>query len=234
METVTAAAPLFDSVTIYSHAWLIDAVTQIGTAAQIQTLLDDQAIQSQVLDALEKNTPSWFVHYDHGSDYVMWGDDEQPIIDLSNLNKLKGMHVYCMNCSSGKGLGAHAVEQGIKEYLGYNDVVSFTTDKEQIFKEAFNYGLIVAMRQNLELKDVVEEMRQNGYRLADQLRTEGDYIGAAALVNDMDILHVYYEGGPEPPEPQCPISRSLKHAFGWNGLLFFRKLRQRLFPEILS
>jgi len=234
MEKLVAVAPRFDEVTEYSQAWMLDALTEINTLIEIHELLEDLAVRREVESALEDLSPEWFTHYDHGSDYVMWGDDEQPIINLSNLSRLAGMRVYCMNCSSGKGLGAHAVDQGIKEYLGYNDVVSFTTDQEQVFKSAFNYGLITAIQRNLELKDIIEEMRENGYILADQLRSEGDYIAAAALVNDMDILHVYYEGGPEPPEPECGVSASLKQLFGWNGLHFFRKWRQRLFPETLS
>lgn len=171
------------------------------------------------------------MHYDHGSEYVMWGDDEKPIIELSNLHKLAGTHVYCMNCSSGKGLGAHAVGKGVLEYLGYNDVVSFTTDALEEFGEVFNYGIIKAMAEEKGLRDIVETMREHGYQVADQLTAEGKILGASCLVNDMKILHVYYEGGPPPPDPECGLSRILKNLFGWNGLFLFRMVRQRLFPE---
>lgn len=171
------------------------------------------------------------MHFDHGSEYVMWGDDEEPIIDLSNLDRLAGMHVYTMNCSSGKGLGAHAVEKGVLEYWGFVDVVVFTTDAIAEFGEAFNYGIVRAVAEGTWLKDVVEEARQRGYDIADKLREEGKILAAAALVRDMSIMHVFYEGGPPPPEPECWLSRGLLRVFGWNGLWFFRMLRQRILPE---
>jgi len=165
---------------------------------------------------------------DHGSEYVLWGDDEEPIIDLSNLHKLAGMHVYCMNCSSGKGLGAHAVGKGILEYWGYLDSVAFTTDALEEFGDVFNYGIIASVAEGRWLKDVVEEARQRGYDTADMLREGGKILAASAMVRDMNILHVYYEGGPEPPEPECGFSRLAKRLFGWNGLWLLRMLRQKL------
>ena len=218
-------------MTEYSIDWCNAALDQINGHTEITKLLDDAAIKSTVEIKLTEVDPQWFVHYDHGSEYVMWGDDEQHLINLSNLDRLAGMHVYCMNCSSGQGLGAHAISLGILEYLGYMDVVSFTTNAAEEFKEALNYGLVKAITEGRFLKDVVEDMRGNGYDIASQLVLDGRIFAAAALVRDMNILHVFYEGGPEPPDPTCFISRILLRLFGWNGLLFFRKWRQKLFPE---
>lgn len=180
---------------------------------------------------LAKEPPAgWFIHYNHGSEYVMWGDDERPIIDLSNLSKLSGMRVYCMNCSSGKGLGFHAVSEGITEYWGYMDLVSFTTDAEEEFGRAFNYGLIKAVNEGKQLREVLEATRQNGYDIAGELSSQGKILAASALVRDMNALHCYYEGGPDPPAPTCPISRGLMRIFGVKGLRKLRSLRQKLFP----
>jgi len=210
-----------------------EAIAEIEDKVTVIELLDEKAVKEEVERELE-NKPEWFMHMDHGSEYVIWGDDEKPIIDLSNLGKLAGIHVYCMNCSSGKGLGAHAVGKGVLEYLGYNDVVSFTTDALEEFEAVFNYGIVMALSEEKWLKDVVESMREHGYQVADQLLEEGKLLGASCMVNDMNILHVYYEGGPEPPEPECWLSRILKNWFGWNGLFFLRRARQRLFPEVLK
>jgi len=201
---------------------------QISDKIEVLDFYDREAVKSYVLPALKDKRPQWFVHYDHGGEYVLWGDDEEPIIDLSNLDQLAGMHVYCMNCSSGKGLGAHAVGKGVLEYLGYNDVVSFTTDALEAFGAVFNYGIVMAMADEKWLKDVVEPMRENGYQVADQLLAEGKILGSSCMVKDMNILHVYYEGGPPPPDPECWFSRLAKRLFGWNGLWFLRMLRQKL------
>jgi len=201
---------------------------EISDKIEILDFYDREAVKDYVLPALEDKRPQWFVHFDHGSEYVLWGDDEEPIIDLSNLNRLAGMHVYCMNCSSGKGLGAHAIGKGVLEYLGYNDVVSFTTDALEEFGHVFNYGIVMAMAEEKWLKDVVEPMRENGYQVADQLLAEGKILGSSCMVKDMNVLHVYYEGGPPPPDPECWFSRLAKGLFGWNGLWLLRMLRQKL------
>jgi len=227
-----AAAPKFDEVTEISLDWCGQAMDEIADKIDIFDFYDREAVRSQVLQALDDKIPQWFVHYDHGSEYVMWGDDEKPIIDLSNLDRLAGMHVYCMNCLSGKGLGAHAVGKGILEYWGYVDSVAFTTDALEEFRDVFNYGIVMAVVEGKWLKDVVEEARQHGYDTADRLREENKIMAASAMVRDMNILHVYYEGGPEPPEPECSFSLLAKRLFGWNGLWLLRMLRQKLLgPE---
>lgn len=210
----------------------MEAMDKIDENIEVLDLYDQEAVKSHVEEALASDPkPSWFVHYDHGSDYVMWGDDEQPIIDLDNLDKLAGMHVYCMNCSSGKGLGSHAVEKGILEYLGYVDAVSFTTDATDEFGEVLSWGIVEAINQAKDLKDIVELMRQHGYDTADELEGQGMLLAAGAMVQDMNILHVFYEGGPPPPEPSCAVSRMLLKMGGWNFLWFWRMLRQKISPE---
>lgn len=226
-----AAAPRFDYVTEISLGWCQDAVDGISEHLRVITCFDEEAVKDDVLKWLADTRAEWFMHYDHGSKYVMWGDDEEPIIDLFNLGELAGKHVYCMNCSSGKGLGAHAVAKGILEYWGYVDVVSFTTDAIAEFGEAFNHGIIKAVVEGKWLKDVVEETRQRGYDIADTLRDEGKILAAACLVGDMNILRVYYKDGPPPPDPECGMSRILLRYFGWNGLWWFRTLRQRISSE---
>jgi len=223
-----AAAPKFDEVTEISLDWCSQAMDEISDKIEILDFYDREAVRGSVLRALKDERPRWFVHYDHGSEYVLWGDDEEPIIDLSNLDQLAGMHVYCMNCLSGKGLGAHAVGKGVLEYWGYLDSVAFTTDALKAFGDVLNYGIIVSVAEGRWLKDVVEEARQHGYDTADGLRGEGKILAASAMVRDMNLLHVYYEGGPEPPEPECRFSRLARRLFGWNGLWVLRMLRQKL------
>ena len=177
-----AAAPKFDEVTEISLDWCSQAMDEISDKIEILDFYDREAVRGSVLRALKDERPRWFVHYDHGSEYVLWGDDEEPIIDLSNLDQLAGMHVYCMNCLSGKGLGAHAVGKGVLEYWGYLDSVAFTTDALKAFGDVLNYGIIVSVAEGRWLKDVVEEARQYGYDTADGLRGEGKILAASAMV----------------------------------------------------
>lgn len=232
IEVLVAAAAKFDDVTEYSIEWCIDALDAVEPFIGTLECLDEEAVRSIVEAALEGNPkPNWFAHYDHGSEYAMWGDDEKPIIDLSNLDKLAGMHVYCMNCSSGKGLGAHAIEKGILEYLGYMGPVSFTTDAADEFGEVLSFGLVKAITEGLFLKNIEADMRQHGYDVADELEMKGKILAASCMVEDMNLLHVYHEGGPPPPDPECKISRGLLKLFGWNGLHLLRMLRQKAFPD---
>lgn len=224
-------APLFDKVTEYSLEWYKDAISQVREFCEVSSLVDDHATRYWVEGSLKMILPDIFIHYDHGSDYVMWGDDEKPAVDLDNLDLLKNVRVYTMNCSSGKGLGSHAVGRGVKEYLGYLDVVSFTTNQTDKFKTAFNYGLIKAIREGKMFYEVLESMRDYGYLLADEMRASGDFLGASCLARDMDILHCYYDGGADPPDPECIVSRIIKDIFGWRALFHLRRLRQRIVGE---
>lgn len=220
-------------MTEYSVKWCAAALAQLDPAkADVIRLFDADAVKGIVETTIDgEPRPTWFVHYDHGSEYVMWGDDEQPIINLDNLEILAGMRVFCMNCSSGKGLGTHAREKKILEYLGYMDPVSFTTDAADEFGEVLSWGLIEAINGEAGLKDVVEPMRQHGYDVAEELSAKGQILAAGAMVQDMNILHVFYEGGPDPPQPTCGISRLLLKLGGWNFLWFWRMLRQKISPE---
>lgn len=228
-ETLLGVAPRFDAATDYSIKWCRETLDKIKGKLSIIRLFDQNAIRGKVLAEMKKDPkPLWFVHYDHGSEYAMWGDDEKKIIDLSNLGVLSGTHTYCMNCSSGKGLGSHAQGAGLLEYWGYVDTVSFTTDAAKEFGEAFGWGLVEAVIQGVWLKEVLEEAREHGYDVADKLGEEGKVFAAANLVRDMKILRCYYRGGPQPPPPRCPFSRLVWSLFGWKRLRILRGLRQWL------
>lgn len=228
------AAPLFDEVTEISLGWCKWTMDQIGDLIGIAKLYDEKAVKATVMEAVYATPKAkWFVHYDHGSEYVLWGDDEQPIIDLSNLGELSGMHVYNMNCLSGKGLGPHAPDVGILEFQGYQDSYAFTNDALDEHREATGYGLIKSIKEGKDLKDTVEAMRQHGYELAAKLRDEGKWFAAAVLVSDMNNLVIYYPGAPK-PTPECTVSAGIAKLLGWGALLYFRRLRQRISPEKIA
>lgn len=233
-EWLLGDAPRFDEATQYSYDWFLWTMSEIDHAITVVKLLEAEAVKDRTIQELHRDPkPSWFVHYDHGDNYVLWGNDKNPIINLDNLQELAGMRVYNMNCLSGSpdGLGGHALAAGILEFLGYRDIYSFTLDSLEEHKQATGFGLIKAITEGKQLKDIVEEMRQNGYNLADKLNAEGKWPAASALVTDMNNLICYAEGAPPPPEPECTVSRGLLHLFGWEGLRKFRAMRQRLFPE---
>lgn len=226
------AAPQFDEVTEISLDWAKWTLGKIEEHLILVKCYDDLAVKDTVMAEVGKAPKAkWFVHYDHGSEYVLWGDDEQPIVNLSNLSELAGMQVYNMNCLSGKGLGPHAVDAGIIEFLGYREVYAFTTDSLEENRDATSFGLINAVKRGLQLRDIVEEMREHGYELADKLSQEGKWLAAGSLVRNMNNLVCYYPGAPPPPDPECRWSRAIMKIFGWRSLGWLRMLRQRLSPE---
>lgn len=231
-DKLIMAAPRWDEATEYSFAWAKWTMEKIEEYVEQTKCYDALAVKESVIAEVRKMPKAkWFVHYDHGSEYVLWGDDAQPIINLDNLGELAGMHVYNMNCLSGKGLGAHALDSGLLEFLGYMESYAFTTDTLTENRDATSYGLIEALRRGLHLKDIVEEMRQHGYEIANALRVDGKWLAAASLVRNMNSLVCYYPGAPPPPPPECPVSRALVRLLGWRSLGFLRRIRQKMFPE---
>jgi hypothetical protein len=236
IRRLIGAAPIFDEVTEISIEWFRWTMDQIAGDITVVRLEDGDAVKATVENALASlSNVEWFTHYDHGNEYVMWGDDEQPIFNLDNLHKLAGLRCYMMNCLTGKGLGPHALDAGILEFLGYRISYAFTTDTLEENKLATAFGLIKAVKENLSLKDVAEPMRQNGYDIADDLRAAGNWIAAATLVRNMNNLVVYCATCPPPPEEEdCPVSNMILKLFGRRALGYLRRLRQKLFPEKLT
>ena len=217
------AAPQFDEVTNYTLDEAEDAIDYLE-ALDIDYIafLDADALKSLVVDALRKYPEANFAHWNHGSEDAIYGDDEQPIIDLNNADLLYERECFNSNCSSAVRLGVK-VWQGGGIFQGYKGVVSFTTDAAEEFKEAFNFAFKRRV-DGFELPDCIGMMKEHMTALADDLVASGNIIAGACMRADRDLLVCYNAEEPSEDTTTCPIRRLGIRLFGRLGWFISRRL----------
>lgn len=232
MEEAVCDAPSFDAATEYSFKWFDRLRDVIESQVRLFLLLEYSAVKSEVEKSLGEHPQAIFVHYDHGDEDRLIGQDKLPVIDLTNIEFLKGREVYVMACLSAKTLGKAAYAMGCLAYWGNTEVVSFTSDAERYFGEAFNYGLLLRL-EGRPWKECLELAKERMTEIMDELNRQGNFIAAALLMGDRDSL-VCYDGSvpPEPPSPPppepCIVSRMIVAAFGYRTLAILRRARNFL------
>jgi len=206
--------PVFDEVTeiTFNEAQdVIDYFTEKGVA--YIDLAKEDAVREKVEKVL-KETPDINVHHaDHGSEDKIWGNDDRPVIDLENVELLRGRAIHNNNCSSAKKLGVEAWKRGCLAFWGYTEVVYFTTDALEEFKEAMNYGLKRRV-DGFSWSDCLKKTKERMTELIDALVKAGKALAASCLRHDRDSL-VCYNSQP-PAEPSCPVRRLSVKVFGAN------------------
>lgn len=69
--------------------------------------------------------PDFIIHYDHGSNYTLYGQDSNTsvaVLDATNASLFDGRAVSTVSCESALGLGPLAVGENAKAYLGYDEL----------------------------------------------------------------------------------------------------------------
>ena len=225
-------APNFDDVTEYSLKWAERLREEIGSRMEVKPLLVADAVRSRVEAALRDDLGAMLIHYDHGNEESLIGQDEVPVVDLENVDLLGGREAYNMNCLSGKTLGKAAYRNGCLAYWGYVEVVSFTSDAEQDFCEAFNYGLLLRL-EGKTWKECLDAAKARMTEIVDDLVKRGNTLAAMSLREDRDALHCWGEGIEEPTE-DCPVSRLIVLLAGYKILSKLRRVRGLLGAMVQS
>jgi len=224
-------APRFDDVTEYSYKWAERLREQIGSRMETLPLILGDAVRSEVEEALEQDVEAMLIHYDHGDEDRLIGQDGKPVVDLGNVSLLRGREAYNMNCLSGKILGKDAYRKGCLAYWGYVEVVTFTSDAEEDFCEAFNYGLLVRL-EGKTWKECLDAAKERMTEIVDDLVKRGNTLAAMCLREDRDALHCWGEGIEE-PEETCPVSRFIVVFFGYQILSKLRRIREKILGAMI-
>jgi len=219
-------APKFDEATEYSYRWAERLREQIGNRMEIILLLISDAVRDKVEKALKDNPDAMLIHYNHGEEDALIGQDTRPVVDLGNVNLLRARESYNMNCLSARTLGKAAYQNGCLAYWGYTEVVSFTSDAEENFCEAFNCGLLLRL-EGKSWKECLELTKAKMTEIIDDLVKRGNTLAAMSLREDRDSLHCWGKDIEEPRE-ECPVSRFTVFLFGYKTLSKLRKIRNFL------
>jgi hypothetical protein len=97
--------------------------------------------RAKVEQTIRDFKPDFIMHFDHGSQYTIYGQDKNAIvaaIDAQNSNLFEGKSVSTVSCESALGLGPLAIDSGAKVYLGYDDLHWIHTGYIADFVEASN------------------------------------------------------------------------------------------------
>jgi hypothetical protein len=165
------------------------AVAEGWTVTDLQGNDTNRAKVTQTLN----NTPTDFViHYDHGSDYTMWGqknDQFEGTIDNNNVNLLKGKAASTVSCETAVGLGPLAISSGSKAYLGYDDLhwvyFAWTNEFTQA-SNAANYALL----EGKTYQDAFNIAYATYTQKYQQILNANDAPAAAAMLHNRDHLRL--------------------------------------------
>ena len=207
--------PLHDEATQYSAKWN-ERLWQVLSDFDRIDLLDDRAVRSEWEKAVNAHNPELVVHYGHGSEWTLVGDDEKAIMDEYNAKKTSGRTVYTMCCSAASKLGADAYRKGCVAWWGYVRPFSFTTDDEEVFCELANLGLIVKTVTGVSWPKALERVKDAYDQKIEELREGGgDPWTVIALVGNKNALVVWTEE--TPPTSDCAFRNLGIKLFGKAG-----------------
>lgn len=201
--------PRFDDPTQYTFGFAAEILQWCREAGiNLVELAEDKATRAKVEEEIRRGI-DLYIHYNHGSENTLYGQGGISAVDLSNCHLLTGKEIYTLACLSAKSLGVEVWRQGGK-YWGYVDVVSFTTDALDRFKESFNCGFrylfIEGDRQN-----ALSRAKDTFNRLTFELVGTGKMIAAICMRENGQNLRYYDTNA---PDSGCQLRRMLIKVLG--------------------
>ncbi len=174
-----------------SNVWAGEVKTRATALGwDVKDLDANSATRTNIENELNNYRPGLVMHYDHGSDYTMWGQNSGVLeagIDESNIALAAGRIMSTVSCLTASGLGPDAISKGITSYLGYTDLHIFWTN----FPTEFGAAANAANFALLECK-TMQEAFDLGWAAYDQLYSDlmagGHNLEASAALHDRDCF----------------------------------------------
>lgn len=207
---------MFDQATSYSHSWCLEVEEYAKTKGYDCIILNiADAIKENVEQALNDNPTAILVHYDHGNEDCIWGNDDRHVVDLTNNSLLRSRVAYNMNCLSAKKLGVDSYWRYSTTYWGSWEVISFTTDALNEFEDAMNYGIKLRLDGETDWNVIMDKTKEHDDKIIDELIAKGKVFAAALLAEDSDARRVWTDKTPPPSQDSnCKYRKILLRIFG--------------------
>jgi hypothetical protein len=193
-----------DNYTVY-FSFLCGEKAKAKAEAEGWTVTDLQANNANratVEQTIRDFKPDFIMHFDHGSQYTIYGQDKNAIVavlDAQNTSLFEGRAVSTVSCESALGLGPLAVDSAAKAYLGYDDLhwihlwyvndfieasnaANYALLEGKTFQEAYDLGI---QKYNEKYdKLITVDSTAAGFMLEDRdrLRIVGDATAKAASI----------------------------------------------------
>lgn len=174
--------PRFDEATQHTFAFAGEILQWCQQAGiDVIELAEDDAVRLAVEKALQRFNPDILVFYDHGDEDCLWGQGgDEAVIDLKNADLLAGKEVFTLACLSAKELGPEVWSKG-GTYWGYTDIVSFTTDALDSFRESFNCGFRYRWLEGNSRENALSRAKDTFTRLSFELVDAGKTFAAICM-----------------------------------------------------
>lgn len=201
--------PKFDEPTQHTFAFASEILQWCQQAGiSVIELAEDDAVRLAVEKALQKFNPDIFVFYDHGSEDCLWGQGgDEAAIDLKNCDLLAGKEVFTLACLSAQNLGPEVWSKG-GTYYGYTEIVSFTTDAIDSFRESFNCGFHYRFLEGDTRQSALSRAKETFTRLSLELVDAGKTM--AAILMRMNGENLVYLDAHKPEEKEGCLLGLLK------------------------
>ena len=208
-------APEFDAATRYSFQWCqVVEKYAVDKGYDVIILNKDQAVRSRVEEELEAWANACLIHFDHGNEDCIWGQDEK-VIDLNNNVLLKNRECFSMSCLSAKTLGVDSYHRYHTTFWGSWEVISFTTDALDEFMRAMNFGIKLRLDGETDWNLIMEKTVEHDNEVIDELILKGKIFAAALLRQDRDARRVWTDKTPPPDQnSKCFWRNMLLSLFG--------------------
>lgn len=191
--------PRFDDATEHTFAFASEILRWCRQAGfDITDLAEAKAVRKAVVMELTREV-GLFIHYDHGDEASLIGQDEKAVIDLDNAGLLANKEVFTLACLSAKDLGPEVWRKG-GTYWGYTEIVGFSTDSLSEFQEAFNCGFHYRFIEGDTPQNSLQRAKDTFSRLSLELAAEGKTFAAIFMRENRDNLVYLDSHKPEEKE----------------------------------
>ena len=141
LQSILVIRPNHDLATATISKWGEEVVEYArGQGFQVIDLHGSLANPDKLQEALTQVKPKLIVHYGHGREDALLGQNDAPLFTLDNASQLRGVAVYTVSCCSGRKF-AEAIERVGGSFIGYSRVFLFNPFNEAPFRESVNVGV---------------------------------------------------------------------------------------------
>lgn len=125
-KTLLVTRPDYDPTTHYCYYWSEPVIEKAKEKLfRVLDVTNDKVTKDIFESYLQKQEPEFLFLNGHGSETVVTGQDDKPILDKSNINVLpKDSVVYVRSCDVGSKLGKNLIQR-VAAFIGYSKAFGF-------------------------------------------------------------------------------------------------------------
>lgn len=139
-KTVLITRPNYDITTNYFHQWSEEIIKlAVGRKNKVLDLEGKKANRKLLESYAKKHRPDFFFFNGHGSDTLLAGYDNEPILVSGENDSICSQSiVYVRSCSAAKVLGVSLIKRNTKAFIGYVNKFGFMRLIDKQLKPLFD------------------------------------------------------------------------------------------------